>query len=242
MRLRKLLPLLVSLSGLAAVVARAQETARPLNPPAPLASASRASAASAGASVLTVASAQRAQELGLPSVAAEAYRQLLDGPVATGADRVALTLALATALLDDGRATEADKCCRGSWFAEQRVASARGARGGAAEKDRCGETGTRGVRVDELAKSDVAWFIFCKGNVRPTAGADVTKSNDAYHKAEAAATNDIARIRFQLAEELVRLAQGNPGEAVLKATHATPGPPRHGGGLSNRTQLCGDAR
>jgi hypothetical protein len=54
--------------------------------------------------------AQHALELGLPTVAAEIYRGLLAVP---GGDRAALTLALTTALLDDGRVDAADQALQG---------------------------------------------------------------------------------------------------------------------------------
>ena len=69
----------------------------PLNPPAPL--SPPPPAASPGEAALALLSAQRAQALGFPSTAVTLYRALIAVP---GADTGRLTLALASALLDDG--------------------------------------------------------------------------------------------------------------------------------------------
>ena len=80
----------------------------PLNPPVPLVTAVRA--ASPGESALALAAAERAEEMGFPAVAATLYRGLLAAP---DGDRSRLTLGLATALLDDGRAAEAEQVLQG---------------------------------------------------------------------------------------------------------------------------------
>ena len=82
---------------------RAQDA---LNLRAPLTVSAAGSPVSPATSAVTLAAAQRAQELGFPSLAAGIYRQLLE---VQGADRPALTLALATVLLDDGQPAEAEK-------------------------------------------------------------------------------------------------------------------------------------
>src|SRR5208283_2484698 len=63
-------------------------------------------AASPGESALAIASAQRSQDLGFPSTAAALYRSMLAAP---GADSGRLTLALSSALLDDGDVAGAGK-------------------------------------------------------------------------------------------------------------------------------------
>ena len=98
----------------AAVVA-AGESARAqgleaLNRPVPLAAASAVTAVSPGVAALTLAAAQRAQELGFPATAVELYREALAAP---NADRAMLTLGLVAALLDDGRLAEAESALNG---------------------------------------------------------------------------------------------------------------------------------
>jgi hypothetical protein len=81
------------------------QTEAPLNRVVPMAGTTETRSTS-GTAALTASSAQRAHELGFPVTAAELYRVALADP---GADRAALTLGLATALLDEGRAAEAEK-------------------------------------------------------------------------------------------------------------------------------------
>jgi TolA-binding protein len=200
-------------------VARAQEAARPLNAPVPLAAARAPAAVSAGAGVLSVASAQRAQELGLPAVAANLYRQLLASPAA-GVDRAALTLALATALLDDGQAVEAEKILnewvglRGSaWHLRAGLAAAQLKKIDAAKLE------VAAIKEGELSAADRGWFYFLQGALFDLATVqDITKANEFYLKAENAATTDLARARFQLAAEEVRLRLAAPTPAQLDAT------------------------
>src|SRR3954466_1102817 len=90
MRIRKL----VALSGVLAVgaVAGAQESITPVSPLAP-----PPASVSPGKLAMTLEAAQRAQHLGMPSLAVGLYREARDVP---GADRAALTFSLVTALLD----------------------------------------------------------------------------------------------------------------------------------------------
>src|SRR3954471_25066585 len=63
--------------------------------------------------------ARAAQGLGLDSVAAETYSRLLEQP---GTDRTALTLALATVLLDDGKGVEAERVLQNVLAAQRNAA------------------------------------------------------------------------------------------------------------------------
>ncbi|MGH7956539.1 MAG: tetratricopeptide repeat protein, partial [Opitutaceae bacterium] len=81
--------------------ARAQDA---LTPATPL--SKRTSTAGEAAANVTLAAAQRAQDFGLPSLAADIYRQLLKAP---GADSTSVRLALATALIDAGEAPDAEE-------------------------------------------------------------------------------------------------------------------------------------
>ena len=96
----------IIVAALAGVVARGQ-VAPPLNSPAPLVRPS--AEASPGAEALSLSAAQRAQALGMPTIAANLYRGLLE-KLGAGMqpeiveERARLTLALASALLEAGRA------------------------------------------------------------------------------------------------------------------------------------------
>ena len=217
MRLSKLLLPFASLC-VAAGALRAQDAAKPLNLPVPLA-ASAGRATSVGASVLTLASAQRAQELGLPAVAAGLYRQLLASPSA-GADRTALTLSLVTALLDDGRAAEAEELLQGfvglrsgAWHLRAGLAAAQ------LKKIDTAKLEVAAIKEAELSTEDRGWFYFLQGALFDLATVqDITKANEFYLKAEAAATTELARARFQLAAEEVRLRLAAPTQAQIDAT------------------------
>jgi cellulose synthase operon protein C len=178
---------------------RAEEA---LNPPPPL--AVPVAAVSSGTKAVTLGGAQRAQELGLSSIAAAQYRQLLDLP---GADRATLTLALATALLDGGRAAEVEQLLSSyagtkgpAWHLRAGLAAAQLKRFDEARAE------VNRTNVDELARPDRAWFWFLQGLLYDTAAVrDPAKAEDFYRKAEAEAPTELARARFQVAEQRVRL-------------------------------------
>jgi thioredoxin-like negative regulator of GroEL len=169
------------------------------------------------APAVTVAAAQRAQDLGLPSVAADLYRELRDAP---GADRNALGLALATALLDAGDA-EAAESVLAEMPEEQRSAGWRLRAGLAAlQMGRRAEAQAHwnAMREPEVAAEDLAWYRFLTGALWDTATPrDVTRANAFYVQAEELAPTVMARARFQLAGERVRLRIfGQPQEADLR--------------------------
>ena len=213
MRFRKLLflPLAVGLAEGSNAVAQ-----EPLRPPAPL--AGPVPPARTGGETVTLSAAQRAQELGLSSLAAELYGQLLETP---GADRDALTLARATALLEAGMATEAEQALAG--FSGTRGAAWHLRAGLAALQLKKRDDAQRewdGTKVDELAAADRPWYWFLQGalwdSVAARDGNAVARANEAYVKAENSATTDLARVRFQLAAEQVRLRLAPPTEIAIE--------------------------
>lgn len=186
----------------------------PLNPPAPLVPPP---GRSAGQHALAVDAAVRAHNLGLSSIAAGLYRQMLETP---GGDRESLTLALATALLDAGRAEEAEQSLG-------TLAAPHGAawqlRAGLAalqlKKREAAQAAWDGIKETDLPLTDRAWYWFLAGALWDTAAVrNLTEANRYYLMAEAAATTDLAKARFQLAAEQVRLQlQGVKSDAELKA-------------------------
>ena len=215
MRLRKL-PFITVWSCLAATGGVcAQE---PLNPPAPLVRTAEP-VVSPGGGAVTLASAQRALELGFPSVAAGIFRQLLAVP---GSDQGSLTLALVTALLEDGQPAEAEKALqafvglRGSaWQLRTGLVAVQ------LRKVDVARAALAAIRPEELTPADAAWASFLQGALYDLAPVqDVTKANEFYLKAERAAANELARARFQLAGEQVRLALGKPTDAALRGAKA----------------------
>ncbi len=168
---------------------------------------------SAGRAAVTLASAQQAQDLGLPSIAVDLYRQLHDAP---GADRPALGLALATALLDAGDAAEAEKVL--SAMPEPHSAAWRLRRGLTAMQlgqRTAAQAQWDAIRESELPPTDLAWFRFFTGALwDTTTPPDVTRANTFYMQAEELAPTPLARARFQLAAERVRLHLRNKPREV----------------------------
>ena len=179
-----------------------------LNLPVPLAPAP--GAASAAEDVLALAAADRAEEMGFPSVAAGLYQNLLAAP---GGDRSRLTLGLATALLDDGRAAEAEQALQGfvglrgaAWHLRLALA--------AAQQQKTGVTRAElaAIKPEEIPAADRAWFLYLQGQAAEAAN-DLNRAKDWYQQAEAAAGNNLARARFVLAREQARLRLGPVTEA-----------------------------
>ena len=212
-RVRKTVAIGVATAAAFLAAGRA-EASEPLNPPAPL--LRLAGGTSPGTGALALAAAQRAHDLGLSSVAVALYRQMLD---AAGADRTGLRLALATALLDAGRVAEAEQALaavlepRGAaWHLRAGLAATQ------LRKLEVARAELAATREDELPAADYPWYWFLQGELVDLAQVrDITRANDFYHRAEAGAPTELARARFQLAAERLRLQLGAPSDADVKA-------------------------
>jgi hypothetical protein len=183
----------------------------PLNPPAPLAVA--LPAISPGEGALALAAAERAEEMGLPAVAAELYRGLLAAP---NGDRGRLTLGLATALLDDGRAAEAEQALQGfvglrgaAWHLRAALAALPQRKLDAARSEMAA------IKADDVAAADRAWYFYLQGLLADAAN-DVNRAKDLYSQAEAAAPTNSSRARFVLAREQARLRLGPVTDAEVE--------------------------
>jgi cellulose synthase operon protein C len=189
-----------------AAVARA---AGPLNSPAPLAAAP--AAVSPADATVSVGAAQRAHDLGMSSLAAALYREILTRPALSEAERTGINLALAGALLDGGDALEAQKILNAmpephdaGWHLRAGLSALQGRQRDTAQKE------WDAVNTDELSAADHAWYWFLGGALWDLVpgtrdGAAVAKANEFYNKAEAAATTELARARFKVQEERVRI-------------------------------------
>lgn len=181
------------------------QQAEPLNPPVPLLVARPE--ASAGATTVLVSAARRAQELGLSSVAIGLYQRVLAGPEA---DRATLVLGLATALIESARPDDAEKALQdlaephgSAWHLRAGLAAIQQRKYDAARAE------AALVKEEELTADDRAWHLFLQGALFDVAPVqDQQRANDFYNRAEAAAINELARARFQLAAEEVRLRRG----------------------------------
>jgi tetratricopeptide (TPR) repeat protein len=203
--------LLTALAPLLAACAYAGAL-EPLNPPIPL--ARPGTAASPGEAALALESAQRSEDLGFPSTAVSLYRSMLAAP---GADQGRLTLALSTALLDDGDVPAAGKALesytgpRGpGWHLRAGLVAAYSQR---MEQARS-ELGS--ARYDELEPADRGWHAFLQGMLAD-AGNETARAGGYFQQAASAAVSDLQRARFLLAAEQVRLKVGGGGDAQLEA-------------------------
>jgi TolA-binding protein len=189
----------------------------PLNRPVPLLPS--AAALSPGEGELARVAARRAQDLGFPALAADLYRGLL-GAEPAGAlpgDRTALTLAWATALLDDNRPAEAEQALRAvagprgaAWHLRAGLVAARQGRSEAARVE------AAAVRTDELAPEDRPWFFFLQGMLAG-AGGDLRAAGNFYQQAERApGVTVLERARFFLAQEEARLRLGPVSEDIAE--------------------------
>ena len=184
----------------------------PLNPPVPL--SAPAPAASPGEAAFALASAQRSEDLGFPSTAIEIYRSMLAAP---GADAGRVTLALVSALLDDGdiagagRALEAYPGPRGAgWHLRAGLVAAHGQRMDQARAE------LSAVRADELEPPDRGWQLFLQGMLAD-AGSEPVRAAGYYQQAASAAVSELQRARFLLAEERVRLRVAAVSDVQLEA-------------------------
>ncbi|MDE3083845.1 MAG: tetratricopeptide repeat protein [Verrucomicrobiota bacterium] len=156
--------------------------------------------------------ARHALELGLPALAAQMYHELLAAP---GGDREALTLALATALLDDGRVGEAEQTLKrlGSprgpaWHLRMGLIAAVRKNFNAAKAE------AAAVQVQQLGPADRAWFYFLQGQLTDAAG-DSPKAQALYNQAAAAAVSDQQRAQFVLARSQSELRTGRPSNELI---------------------------
>lgn len=203
-----------------AVLARAQTSGtQPLNLPTPLAPAP--AAVSPATLSVSLEQAERAHDLGFLSLAESLYRQLLDAP---GADRTALTLALTTVLLDAGRAAEAEELLNA--LPEPRTAAWRLRAGLAAfqlKKRDVAQAQWDAIKAEEVPERDRPWYYFFTGALYDTATREdrrnEQRANEFYLQAERSAATELARARFQLAAERVRL-RSQPAPAAEDVSRA----------------------
>jgi outer membrane protein assembly factor BamD (BamD/ComL family) len=201
---------------MAGVELRAQSASRervePAEPSAPLLMLNEVRPAPADL-LLQQQAAQHALELGLPAVAAEIYRGLLAVP--GGGDRVALTLALTTALLDDGRVDEADQTLQGivaerdaAWHLREGLVAA------VRKKFDAARTEATAVKPEELGPADIGWYYFLQGQLADASG-DGQKAQAFYDQAEGAAASDQQRAQFELAKREAELRAGRRDDTLL---------------------------
>lgn len=195
----------------AASPVRAQE---PLHSPTPLVNEPEG-VSSSGSHVSDVLAARRAQEMGFSSAAIALYRGLLAGP---GGDRPALVLNLATALLEEGRITEAKEVLEtypgprlSPWLLRVALAAAQ-ERDFVAAKEALGP-----MHEEELSPAEMAWLRYLQALVFEAEG-NYERANYAFNEAAERAGSSLARARFLMKRDQSRLRSGVPvSESQLEA-------------------------
>ncbi|HEY1764382.1 MAG TPA: tetratricopeptide repeat protein [Opitutaceae bacterium] len=184
----------------------------PLNPPVPLVPAE--APRSPGAAALALASAQRSQDLGFPSAAIAIYRAMLAAP---GADVGRLTLALSSALLDDGDVAEAGRVLEGysgsrgaAWHLRAGLIAAFNQKIDQARAE------LAAAKADDLDPADRGWHAFLQGMLADAANEPV-RAVGYFQQAAASAVSTLQRARFLLAEEQIRLRMGGVNDVQLEA-------------------------
>ena len=196
--------------SLAATGLWAQE---PLHTPTPLTSGSKLKTISPGSSTLSLLAAQRAQELGFPSAAVLLYQEMLQQTVE---NREQVSLALVTALLDDGRIAEAKEVLNNfiglkgpEWKLRAGLVAAQ-----SGEFAEAGEA-VSSLVAEDLPSADRGWYYFLLGVLADVAG-DPSGGRAQFEKAETLATSTIARARFVLARQQARLRMGSVDETLAE--------------------------
>lgn len=193
-----------------ALCAHAQE---PLNSPVPLAPAALTTM-SPGEIAKQLAAARSAQELGLNSVAAGQYRELLS---IRGGDRAEVILDLATVLLDDGQAAEAEQVLQtysgtrgAAWHLRAALAAAHQKKVDATRAE------FEAIKPGELSKADASWFQYLQGMLTNlTDPTNRGKADTFYKLALDTAVTELARARFQIALDQSRLRVGPTSETDI---------------------------
>ena len=180
----------------------------PLHPPAPLVVAVEPASLAPGQAAATLAAAERAQAMGFSSIAAELYRRLLALPAGGAGDPWQLRLALATALLDDGRLGEAGQVLNEDVRARDAAWQLRaGLIAAQTKRPDTAKASLAVIKPEELSAADRGWYLFLQGMVADAAG-DWDRGRAAYGEALKAAGNEMERTRFELAQELAYLRRG----------------------------------
>jgi tetratricopeptide (TPR) repeat protein len=161
--------------------------------------------------------ARRALELGLPSIAAALYQELLQDRRVAG-DAAAgnrARLALATALLEEDRGDEAARALEGflgepspEYFLRRALVDAR------ERKFDSARAATEGIPPEGLPGADRPWLFFLRG-LLAEAGRDFNQAGAFYQQASEASATPAQRSWFVLARERARLLTGTADERLL---------------------------
>lgn len=211
--LSKLRVLPVLLVTAIASVASAQPA---LRPPAPFVAGGETSPP-AGSRLANLRAAESAQQIGFPGIAAGLYREVLAAPAGSGGDRLAIVLALTSALLDDGDVAAAEAALQdypgpknSAWHLRAGLIAAHQRRNDVAKAE------LAAIKPQELAPPDVGWWYFLQGILAD----DSQKAMGFYEQATSAAVSALQRARFELARERVKMRAGQVSADQLKSARS----------------------
>jgi len=159
--------------------------------------------------------ANDALQAGFSSTAAAGYRDLLADPALPAESRHRITLALVSALFDNGDLREAEKALQAYDGPHNAVYSLRA--GLLAANNRRwaqAKSALAAGRVEDLPAADRGWWYFLQGLVADSEN-DADRRNKAYDEANKAAVSELQRTRFLLGQEQARLRVETPTDAQL---------------------------
>lgn len=174
-------------------------------------------AASPSETLLTQEAAQRALQMGFPSLANQLIQTLLARPDVSGELRNELILDRAVALLDDNRVPEAEQALKEyvgppTAAVHLRVALVAGRQ----RRFDAVRSELAAFKPEELPEIDRGWYYFLQGLVAESVN-DFNRSVQMYQQAIDAARSSVQKARFVLAREQSRLALGETNEGQIAA-------------------------
>ncbi|MBL9214132.1 MAG: hypothetical protein JNG83_01520 [Opitutaceae bacterium] len=188
--------------------------------PSPLVAGDELARAAPGGWFVAQARAESALQAGFPATAAAGYRGLLRDPALPAELRQRVTLALVTALMDAGQLPEAEAVLQD--YDGPRTAAYHLRAGLLAaytqRLDRARDA-LASSRLEDLPPGDKGWWHFLQAMIAD-AETDAARKFAAFTQAQAAATSELQRLRFQLGHEQMRLTREPPSEAALAAMRA----------------------
>lgn len=174
--------------------------------------------ANPGTVVNKINAARNAQEFGLAATAIPLYRDAL-ALVQVPAERQRLTMALTTALLDNGDVGEAEQALNSL---APPYDSAWNLRAGLVQVQKRTQASMvlagghlAAIKREELTAEDVGWWFFLQGRIADAAG-DAPRAQNFYDQAVTAAKSEVERLRFQLSRQEVFVRMGPVTDADVE--------------------------
>ncbi len=156
--------------------------------------------------------AQRALEMGFPSIASDIYQRLLANPAMKADLRISLTVDLVTALLDEDRLDEASSVLKKYIGLPTAALQLRQALVALREKRHDeARAMAAALSVEGLPAADRSWFFYLQGALMEVAR-DFNRAGAFYQQAMEAAVSESQRTRFMLAQEQAKLGLGDFSE------------------------------